>query len=111
MAKMFNYERGFDLRSNWEHASLLFECSTSARDMSPLYSTNSSSFSILLMKVSTLSYISLHIRTMHLRIPSIPVSGTYLARCYVGRVGIRCDIRVLSVSLRLSYLASTGGIL
>lgn len=54
-----------------------------ASDTSPLYLTNSSSFSILLMKVSVLSHISLHIRTMHLHILSIPVSGTYLPRCYV----------------------------
>jgi len=35
------------------------------------------------------------------------ISRTLLRR----RVGIRCDIRVLSVSSRLSYLTSTGGIL
>lgn len=35
------------------------------------------------------------------------ISRTLLRR----RVGIRCDIRVLSVSSRLSYLVSTGEIL
>lgn len=81
MAKMFNYERESvsELKAHFTSRSMFNKRATF--DMSLLYSMNSSSFSILLMKVSALSHISLHIRTMH--ILSIPVSGTYLARCYV----------------------------
>ena len=85
MTKMLNYERegsAIELKVRFTSHSMFNKHATSDTSIS-IFNEFLEFLSILLMKVSILSHISLHIRTMHLHTLSILVSGTYLARCYV----------------------------
>lgn len=109
MATMFNYERGgsaIELKASFTSLSMFNKRATS--DMSPLYSTNflhspyESFYAVAYFAAYSDDATTYSVDTCFRRI-----SCTLLRR----HVGIRCDIRILSISSRLSYLTSIDEIL